>query len=170
MTEHPTRGHALLCYDGSDDAGNAIASAASLLGPQSATVLTVREPVELWEPWDPATVLDAGLAKLTPMAGELTAIADEMAEEQLLRGVRLANEAGFEARGRIARGKPWRAICEVATELDVSVIVLGARGRSAIRSALLGSVSAAVSTHTTRPVLIVHATGANGAPETSSKD
>ena len=55
----------LLCFDGSDGAAAAIARAGVLLAPRSATVLTVWEPFELWAPYDPATVIDAGIAKVT---------------------------------------------------------------------------------------------------------
>src|ERR1700756_5520353 len=103
-------GPVLLCFDGSPDAANAIAGAAGLLGPRPATVLTVREPLELWAPYDPATIVDAGLAKLLAKPLGLDEIADEIARKQLDTGLELANAAGFTADGRIADGKPWRAI------------------------------------------------------------
>jgi hypothetical protein len=49
----------LLCFDGSNDAATAIAKAGELLGPRTAVVLTVWEPVALWQPYDPATILTA---------------------------------------------------------------------------------------------------------------
>ncbi len=54
----------LLCFDGSNDAATAIAKAGELLGPRTAVVLTVWEPVALWELYDPATILTAPLSKL----------------------------------------------------------------------------------------------------------
>lgn len=68
----------------------------------------------------------------------------------------LARAARFDAQGRTARGKPWKAIGEVAHELDAATVVLGARGLSRVQSVLLGSVSAAVSAHADRPVFIIH--------------
>jgi nucleotide-binding universal stress UspA family protein len=156
MSETDHDGPVLLCFDGSDDATNAIAEAARLLGPRRAVVVTVREPIELWTPYDPATILDAGIAKLASRRLELDDIADEIAQEQLDTGVELAQAAGLEAQGHVARGKPWRAICDLADELNAAAIVLGARGLSRVQSALLGSVSAAVSVHAGRPVLIIH--------------
>jgi nucleotide-binding universal stress UspA family protein len=155
----------LLCFDGSDDAATAIASAGELLGPRPAVVVIVQEPMRSWRPTDPATILDAPISKLLSKALELDEIADEVAHEEVNRATELARAAGFEAQGRVAHGKAWRAICDVATELDASVIVLGARGLSRVQSALLGSVSAAVSVHAGRPVLIVHERKATARPK-----
>lgn len=146
----------LLCFDGSSDAENAIRGAGDLLGPRPAVVITVSEPLRLWEPSDPATILNAPIGKLLAKALQLEEIIDEVAQEQVNRGVALARAAGFDAHGRVARGKPWRAICEVANQIDAEAIVLGARGLSRVESALLGSVSATVSSHAGRPVLIIH--------------
>lgn len=146
----------MLCFDGSGDAEQAISRAGELLGPRPAVVITVNEPVRHWEPSDPATILDAPLGRLLSKALELDEIADEVAQEQLNRGVALARAAGFDAQGRLARGKAWKAICDVAAEIDADAIVVGARGLSRVQSVLLGSVSAAVSVHAQRPVLIIH--------------
>lgn len=119
-------------------------------------MITVSEPITLWEPSDPATILDAPIGKLLSKTLQLEEIGAEVAEQQVSRGVELARAMGFDARGRVVRGKAWRAICDVARELDAGAIVLGARGLTRVQSVLLGSVSAAVSVHADRPVLIVH--------------
>jgi nucleotide-binding universal stress UspA family protein len=166
MTDEKTTKPILLCFDGSDDAANAIDSAGRLLGGQPAVVITVCEPVKLWSPADPATILEAPVGKLLSKRLDLPAIGDEVAQDDMKRGVQLARDAGFQAQGRVAHGKPWRAICEVGDEIDAALIVLGARGLTRLQSALLGSVSAGVSTHARRPVLIVHP--ARGAGTASS--
>jgi nucleotide-binding universal stress UspA family protein len=145
----------LLCFDGSDDAATAIARAAELLAPRTAVVLTVWEPVATWEPYDPATILSAPVSKLLSRALGVDKIAAEVAEEKVKQGVALASSAGFAALGRVADGKTWRAICDVAGEIDATAIVLGARGLSQMESLLLGSVSTAVLAHAKRPVLVV---------------
>jgi nucleotide-binding universal stress UspA family protein len=47
-----------------------------------------------------------------------------------------------------------RTIREVAREIDARLIVCGQRGRGALASAILGSVSHQLSAHAERPVLI----------------
>ena len=145
----------LICFDGSDDAAAAIAMAGEMLGTRNAVVLSVWEPAAAWEPYDPATIITAPVSRLASHALGLDETAQELAAETANAGVGLAHQAGFNARERVAKGKPWRVICEVADELDAGLIVLGARGLSRVQSALLGSVSAAVVQHSGRPVLIV---------------
>lgn len=152
-------GPVLFGYDGSADAAHAIQTAGALLAPRAAIVLTVREPVSGWQPYDPVTIIDAGLARLGERTLGLDEIADELAREHLDRGVQLAVAAGFDAHGEVVSGKPWRAICDAAQRLDVAVIVVGAHGASRLAAELLGSVSAAVSAHAGCPVLVVHPAG-----------
>lgn len=145
----------LLCFDGSIDADHAISTAGVLLGPRPAIVITVSEPIRLWEADDPATILDAPIGKLLSKALNIEEIAAEVAGEQASRGLEIARAAGFDAQSRVVRGKAWRVICDVAQDIDAAVIVLGARGLSRVQSALLGSVSSTVSVHAGRPVLII---------------
>lgn len=146
---------ALLCFDGSDDAAAAIREAGVLLGPRSATVLTVWEPVATWAPFDPAAVLSSGVAGLASSELGLDQICEGLAREALAQGVALAREAGFDAVGQLSGGKPWRVICEQAEALAAAPIVIGARGLSRVQSLLLGSVSAAVVAHARRAVLVI---------------
>ena len=154
-------GPILLCYDGSDHAAAAIAVAAGVVASRDAVVITAWEPISTWEPYDPGGVLSAGVASIGSHSLGLDEIAAEIAQEKLTRGVELARAAGFDARGRLARGKAWRAICDLADELDASTIVLGARGLSRVKSILLGSVSSAVAVHAARPVLVIPSAGSD---------
>lgn len=147
----------LLCFDGSDNAAAAIAKAGELLAPREAVVLTVWEPIAMWEPYDPATILAAPLSRLASNALGLDEIAREVAGERADQGVELAHSAGFHARAQSAQGKSWRVICDIAEELEAEPIVVGARGLSRVQSALLGGVSSAVVVHARQPVLVVSA-------------
>ena len=47
-------------------------------------------------------------------------------------------------------GPAWNRIVEAADERDADLIVIGSRGRSGLKYAMLGSVAAAVSQHSKR--------------------
>ena len=155
----PTRpaplGPVLLAFDGSRDAEAAIAAAARMLGPRAAVVVTAWEPAATWAPYDPVTVIAAPVERLVSRAAGVDDSFRELAQETMERGVRLASEAGFQAEGRLLRGRPAHTICEVAEEIGADPIVVGARGAGRIESALLGNVSAAVVAHAERAVLVV---------------
>jgi nucleotide-binding universal stress UspA family protein len=147
----------LLCYDGSDAAKHAIEVARAVTGAnRPATVL------HLWEPPAGLMMADAfgGIPTWTAeQMGEVDAVVRERAGRRLADGVRLAKELGFDVQGRLEASpeSDWRAILEIADELDASLIVLGSRGLSTVASAILGSVSNAVVHHAKRPVLVVPA-------------
>ena len=157
---------ALLCYDGSDDAAGAIAKAGELLGPRPAIVLTVWEPVRVWEPWDPATIVSAPLGRLLANELDLDQTVADVARDKAEHGAELARLSGFDAAPTVRRGKAWEAICEVAEELDAEPIVIGSRGLGRAQSALLGSVSSAVIAHAKRAVLVgpTHVAGGGAIP------
>jgi nucleotide-binding universal stress UspA family protein len=71
-------------------------------------------------------------------------------------GVERARAHGYDASARVEEAieGAGRRIVELADELDARLIVCGRRGRGAVTSALLGSVSHVVLAHAGRPVLI----------------
>ena len=66
--------------------------------------------------------------------------------------------AGAEHETRILVGSAAPAILEEADETGASLIVVGARGRGALRSGLLGSVSRDVAAKASCPVVVVPST------------
>ncbi len=138
----------LLCYDGSEESGRAIATAAGLLGLRRAVVLDI----------GPVITAAESLATLSPVAP--AAAFEELnttdALERARQGAERARRAGFEAEARAELASPtYEGIVDVADEIDAAVIVIGSRGLSGAREAFEGSISHAVAEHAGRPVLIV---------------
>ena len=140
----------LFCYDGSDGSKTALAAAVELIKPADSVVLAV---------WMPAAIQLARAGSFivaVPNEGEIdeqeAAAAQQIAEE----GAAGARERGYNAAGRVAEANESvaRTIDEIAQEIDAGLVVCGQRGRGAIGSALLGSVSHALASHAKRPVLI----------------
>ena len=139
----------LLCYDGSPEAAHAIEEAGRLIGRGRATVLYA---------WQNATEAAArfGVTPAYLPADELER-EREGAREVAREGARLAREAGFDADAQIVESvaASWAAILFAAEQLDVDLLVLGARGLAGVRSLLLGSVSHHVVNLTRRNTLVV---------------
>jgi nucleotide-binding universal stress UspA family protein len=159
----------LLCYDGSTSAEHAIASAHSIVGDSRATLLHVWDPPINFLGPDPFGGIETWSG---PQIVELEAIALERANRTVEYGAELARNAGFTVEGRLERTATatWRAILNVAEELDAQVIVVGERGLSTMESVLIGSVSTAVVHHSSRPVLVVPAPPATVKDAKETKD
>jgi nucleotide-binding universal stress UspA family protein len=120
--------------------------------PSKAVVLTV---------WMPAAVQLARWQAfaLPAPSNEADVDADEAAAAAAVaaQGAAAAQEHGYDAAPRIEAAIEGvvHSILGVADDIDAALIVCGQRGRGAVRTALLGSVSHALSGHTRRPVLIV---------------
>ena len=139
----------LLCYDGSDAARRAIRAAAGLLGPgRRSTVMYVYKPTE--RSLGVAQAMTGGTID-APVSGEADA------HTVLDAGMAAAREAGFDADPLLVAAD--RRVAEIITatadELDAPAIVMGQRGRSGLKSALLGSVSRDVVNAYHRPVILV---------------
>lgn len=146
----------LLCYDGSRHSREAIAGAAPLLASRQAVVLHVHRPAT-------EVAIPIGGVPVGRPAAEVEAAVREHAQDIARRGCEIAREAGFDAEARTveARGRTADAIVDVAGELDAEVIVVGTRGLGGVRSALLGSVSAALVHADDAPVLVMPSSSAS---------
>jgi nucleotide-binding universal stress UspA family protein len=144
----PASGPVIFAYDGSELAKLAIDEAGTLLGPGRDSLVVV-----VWQPFDVGFVPVSGLEF---DAAEIAAVR-KAAEETAAEGASRAEAAGFRARGLATEATPtWKGLCKVGDEHDASLIVLGSHGRTGVSGVVIGSVAAAVASHTERSVLITH--------------
>jgi nucleotide-binding universal stress UspA family protein len=145
----------LFAYDGSESADAALAAVAAIVDPHNveAIVLCVWEPLTLQAL---RTERFGGWVSVPLDVTELDEQAEKQAELLAEQGARMAREHGYDARGISVADKQDVAgtILATADELEVDLIVLGARGLAGVR-AFLGSVSSHVVQHAHRPVLVV---------------
>ncbi|HEY2371931.1 MAG TPA: universal stress protein [Gaiellaceae bacterium] len=141
-------GPVLFGYDGSELAQLAIAEAGHELAPgRDALVLCV---------WHPADVGFAPIDEQHFDAQNATEV-EQAAQKTAAHGAALAVKAGFRSQSLAVEAAPtWKGIVETADEREASLIVLGAHRRSGLVGHLLGSVTAAVVTHSSVSVLVVH--------------
>lgn len=144
----------LLAYDGSESAQAATQQAASLFPDRPLVVLSVARSVAATGSASiagiPAGVAGDAIARLNEEAqGQAEALAHE--------GATAAEAAGLEATavGALTDRTVWGAIVRAAEDKNVAAVMVGSRGRSDLRSALLGSVSSGVIHHCDCPVVVV---------------
>jgi len=145
-------GPVLFCFDGSDGARAALRAAGELISrPVDAVVLTVWETVATR-----LAIAGAFAAGVTAGGADLDSEEESYAKSVAEEGALRATEHGYTASPLIKQsfeGIP-RAILEAADDVSARLIVCGQRGRGALRSTLLGSVSHTLASHTRRPILI----------------
>lgn len=141
-------GPVLFAYDGSELAQFAIEQAGQQLAPgREALVLCV------WQPADVGFVPVGDQHFDAQNASEV----EEAARQTAAQGASLAERAGFRAQSMAVQAAPtWKGIVKAAEEHDASLIVLGSHRRKGVVGHLLGSVAAAVVTHSATSVLVVH--------------
>ena len=131
----------LIAWDGSRHARRALNEAIDIARTQGSrlTLLTVAAPLHVWAgPYVPPVPEE-----------DLVRAAGRIAEE----GEALVPE-GIPVSSRTAVGHPGIELLKRAEAADHDLIVMGSRGRGAVRSAVLGSVSHYVLNHAHVPVLI----------------
>jgi nucleotide-binding universal stress UspA family protein len=149
MTVEDPKGPLILCYDGSDAAERAIRIAPVLVGRgRTARVLYAYKPTER----------SLGVAQgVTGGRIDAPVLGEADAHAIVDRGVGIARDVGFEAEPLlVVADRPTAAlVAEQAEELDAPAIVMGTRGMSGLKTAVLGSVSRDVINAYHRPVVLV---------------
>jgi nucleotide-binding universal stress UspA family protein len=141
---------ALLCTDGSDVSISALRSGLAVVGPDTEPVL-----VTVIEPPDPSLLTGTGMAGGTVSPEVYTALEQERRLEGAAIVERAADALGLSgARTAVLEGRAGDALCTFAEGEDVTVIVMGTRGRGGLQRAVLGSVSDHVVRHAPCPVVV----------------
>jgi nucleotide-binding universal stress UspA family protein len=149
----------LIGTDGSDDAVEAARRALSVLG--AATTVTLVCVVE--PPAIAAAGMESGMAGGIATPDEIdsawAAIKAEAAAalDRTEAAVTTVAPKGAVVEQVLEEGAPGPALCRLAEARAIDVVVVGSRGRGAIRRALLGSVSTHVANNAPCPVLVVRA-------------
>ncbi|MFN3925030.1 MAG: universal stress protein [Pseudarthrobacter sp.] len=140
----------LIAYDGSPNAQSAVHTVASLFPGATAVLLYARQPMEGF-----AAHLE-GHPALEELQG-LDAAAFDVSEQIAAEGEELARSLGLIAEPLVAStmATASETIVKTAEDLNVDLIVLGSRGLRGFKATLLGSTSANVLHHATRPTLVI---------------
>ncbi|MEO8545732.1 MAG: universal stress protein [Betaproteobacteria bacterium] len=138
----------LLPVDGSELSLKAVRTALAMRQQGLSTELVlanVQEPANLYE------------MMTAPDPEVLERVSQEAGIDILAPAEGLLKEAGVEYEREVAGGDPAHTIVDIAERYRCELIVMGARGNGALRSALLGSVSSEVLHAASMPVMIVKA-------------
>ena len=152
---------AVVAFDGSEASEAAIRKAVELFGDRGLVVVSVWEPglaYAMAPSYDPS-----GMGGYPLPSSEEVALLDEVQHDRATAtaeaGARLARELGAaaEPHAEADRRRISDTISAVAEERSACAIVVGSRGRGAIKSKLLGSTSKALLEHAPCPVVVVRA-------------
>ena len=157
MSIFPTR--ILLAADGSEDAAHATEVAVELSKTTSSELHVVYVGQDAYS----ATLVYPQATDSGGIEHEDPVVLEELEQqfEQIARRIldeeveKVRAAGGTAAQAHLRRGKAATEIVDLAEKLSVGLIVVGSRGLSGIRRALIGSVSDSVVRHAHCPVLVV---------------
>ncbi len=140
----------LVADDFSEHAAAAVDAAISLARELNARVEVVhvyQRPVELLTPYE--------IALPESVVSEVRTAA----AEHLKGSIEKVRAAGLQGEAHLREGPPAAAIVELAAELPADLIVMGTRGLTGLKHALLGSVAERTLRKASCPVLAVKTSG-----------
>jgi nucleotide-binding universal stress UspA family protein len=154
--EGDLHGPLVVGYDGSDHARAAIACAGRLFGGRVTLV------VHVWESMVRHSLSGRAIAafpndEIRSVVGDVDEHFRERAAAVAAEGAALAREHGLVARPELAEadGSAWRGLLAAARAASAAAVIAGSRGRGAVASTVLGSVSSGLVHNADLPVLVV---------------
>ena len=136
--------HLMIALDGSEESLEAVRLAINLIHGG------LKADVALVQVQEPASLLQLA----TRDADDIAAAAVEAGEHLMAEGMALLDAQGIGYTTEVVLGEPATMLIDMAEELDADWVLIGARGVGAVESVLVGSVSKAVISRCTRPVLV----------------
>ena len=135
----------MIAVDGSSESLHAVREALKLIA------RGLRAEVALVHVQEPASLLELA----TQDADAIAAAAVDAGEHLMAPAASLLDAAGVGYSMEVVLGEPGNVLVDMAEQLNADMVIMGARGLGAIQSVIAGSVSKAVLTHCTKPVLVV---------------
>ena len=133
--------HIMIAVDGSSESLQAVREALKLIA------RGLRTEIALVNVQEPASLLE--------LADAIAAAAVQAGENLMSEAAALLDAEGVGYSMEVVLGEPGSMLLEMAEDLNADMVIMGARGMGALKSAIVGSVSKTVITHCRRPVLVV---------------
>ena len=137
--------HIMIAVDGSSESLQAVREALKLIA------RGLRTEIALVNVQEPASLLELA----TRDADAIAAAAVQAGENLMSEAAALLDAEGVGYSMAVVLGEPGSMLLEMAEDLNADMVIMGARGMGALKSAIVGSVSKTVITHCHRPVLVV---------------
>lgn len=137
--------HIMIAVDGSSESLQAVREALKLIA------RGLRTEIALVNVQEPASLLELA----TRDADAIAAAAVQAGENLMSEAAALLDAEGVGYSMEVVLGEPGSMLLEMAEDLNADMVIMGARGMGALKSAIVGSVSKTVITYCRRPVLVV---------------
>ncbi len=153
--DHAVAGPTVIGFDASDGARAAVRTAAGLFPGRPAVVVYAWRSL-VRRSFAGAALLATPLEEVSGIAADLDEMFAAEAREIADEGAALARELGLDASARVVESAAagWRGLAAAAQSEGAAVVVVGSRGRGALASTVLGSVSSGIVHDAELPVLV----------------